>query len=200
MGGHVAALRRISVALFAQHLAVGTGKQRPERMVAVAAGTAGDLEGAAEQRLVITRGSGRRDGRHRSASGQLLAGTLRRVPSAAGPPERSTMRVVEWPGTRSTSITSPPSASTISWPTTVPRGVVAALDQHARLDLPDQLDRRVLLEDHDEIDRFQRRQHPGARMHILHRPLRPLEPLDRGIAVEADHQPIAAPRAPRSAR
>src|SRR5690348_14155087 len=35
-------------------------------------------------------------------------------------------------------------------------GVVSALDQHARLDLGDQLDRRVLFKDHDEIDRLQR--------------------------------------------
>ena len=39
---------------------------------------------------------------------QILAGSLRRVPSAAVLPDRSTMRVVEWPGTRSTRITSPP--------------------------------------------------------------------------------------------
>src|SRR6476620_6343080 len=36
-------------------------------------------------------------------------------------------------------------------------GVVAALDQYARRHLRDQVDRRVLLEDRDEIDRLQRR-------------------------------------------
>src|ERR1700682_3387080 len=40
--------------------------------------------------------------------------------------------------------------------------IVPALDQYARLDLGDQLDRRVFLEDDDEIDRLQRRQYFGA--------------------------------------
>jgi hypothetical protein len=37
MGGHVAAFRGIAVALLAQHLAVRSGKERAERMVALAA-------------------------------------------------------------------------------------------------------------------------------------------------------------------
>ena len=35
--------------------------------------------------------------------------------------ERATMLVVLWPGTRSIRMTSPPSASTMSWPTTLSR-------------------------------------------------------------------------------
>ena len=46
-------------------------------------------------------------------------------------------------------------------------GIVAAFDQHARPDPLDQVDRRVLLEDHDEIDRLKRRQHFRARLLIL---------------------------------
>ena len=40
---------------------------------------------------------------------------------SADPPDRATMLLVLWPGTRSTRITSPPSASTMSWPTTFSR-------------------------------------------------------------------------------
>src|SRR5690349_9091014 len=37
--------------------------------------------------------------------------------------------------------------------------VIRALDQHVRLERPDQLDRRVLAEHDDQIDRAERRQH-----------------------------------------
>lgn len=70
-------------------------------------------------------------------------------------------------------------------------GVVAALYQHARLDPGDQVDRRVLLEDDDEIDGFQRRQHLGARTLVLDRAIGALQPPHRGVAVEAHDQPIA---------
>ena len=69
--------------------------------------------------------------------------------------------------------------------------VVAALHQHLRPHAADQLERRVLLEHHHEIDRFERRQHLGARVHVLHRPSLALEPLHRRVAVEPDHQPVA---------
>src|SRR5262249_49452052 len=45
-------------------------------------------------------------------------GDFARLAGCAGRAERRTMSVVEWPGTRSTSTTSPPSASTTSRPTT----------------------------------------------------------------------------------
>ncbi len=73
--------------------------------------------------------------------------------------------------------------------------VIGALDQHVRPDPLDQIPRRVFLEHHDEIDSFQRSQHFGARLHLLHRTIRALEPRDRSIAVEPEHQPVA-----RSAR
>ena len=44
---------------------------------------------------------------------------------------------------------------------------------------------------HDEIDRLQRRQHFGARALVLHRTALALQPLHRGIAVQADDQPVA---------
>src|SRR6202048_1791733 len=69
--------------------------------------------------------------------------------------------------------------------------IVRALYQCARLDLRDQLDRRVFLEDHDEIDRFQRRQYFGAGTLVLNRTPVALQPLHRSIAVQADDQPVA---------
>jgi len=70
-------------------------------------------------------------------------------------------------------------------------GIVPALHQYARLDRGDQPDRRVLLEDHDEIDRLQRRQHFGAGALVLNRARLALQPLHRGVAVEAHDQPVA---------
>src|SRR5450631_1787722 len=69
--------------------------------------------------------------------------------------------------------------------------IVPALDQYARLDLGDQPDRRVFLEDDDEIDRFQCRQYFGAGTLVLHRTPVALQPLRRSIAVQADDQPVA---------
>src|SRR5258707_2475598 len=48
-------------------------------------------------------------------------------------------------------------------------GIVAALHQHARPDLRDQLDRRVFLENDDEIHRLQPRQHFGTLTLALNR-------------------------------
>src|SRR6478736_6399917 len=70
-------------------------------------------------------------------------------------------------------------------------GVVAALDQHARRHLRDQADRRVLLEDRDEIDRLQRRQHFGPRPLVLNRAPLAFQSFHRGIAVETDDQAVA---------
>src|SRR6478735_7853662 len=47
-------------------------------------------------------------------------------------------------------------------------GIVAALDQYARLHLRDQVNRRVLLEDCDQVDRLERRQHFRSRALVLH--------------------------------
>lgn len=70
-------------------------------------------------------------------------------------------------------------------------GVVAALHQNARRDARDQVDRRVLLEDHDEVDGFECGQHFGTRALVLDRAIRALQPPHRGVAVEADDQPVA---------
>src|SRR6202035_381161 len=67
-------------------------------------------------------------------------------------------------------------------------GIIPALHQHARLDLPDQPDRGVFFKNRDEIDRLQRRQYLRARALVLHRTPLALQPLHRCIAVEADNQ------------
>jgi len=69
--------------------------------------------------------------------------------------------------------------------------IIAALDEHARPQPADQVERRVVLEDRHEVNRLQRRQHAGAGVDVLDRAVGALEPLHRGIAVEADHQPVA---------
>src|ERR1700682_3667186 len=69
-------------------------------------------------------------------------------------------------------------------------GVIAALDQHTWLDLRNQIERRVFFTDDDEIDRLQRRQHFRPRALVLNRTPLALQPLHRGIAVQADNQAI----------
>ena len=89
-------------------------------------------------------------------------------------------------------MTSPPLASTISRPTTCLAVIVAALDQHTRAHALDQIERRILLEHRDQIDRLQAGQHFGARLLVLQRTLRALvRRAHRCVAVEADHQAIA---------
>ena len=70
-------------------------------------------------------------------------------------------------------------------------GVVAALDQRARLDAGDQVDRRVLLEDDDEVDGFERREHFRTRPFVLNRAIGALQPPHRGVAVEPHDQAVA---------
>src|SRR5260370_22949863 len=72
-------------------------------------------------------------------------------------------------------------------------GIVAALHQDARLDLRDQFDGGVFLEDSDEIDRLQRRQHFRARARVLHWTSLALQPLHRRVTVQPDNQAIASP-------
>src|SRR6516165_11073197 len=69
--------------------------------------------------------------------------------------------------------------------------VVSAFHENLRTHVPDQLDRRILLEHDNQIDRLDRGEHLGARMLVLHRPVLALQPRDRCVAVQADHQPVA---------
>ena len=115
------------------------------------------------------------------------------------PRARSTSDVVLWPGRISTSTHLAASGLDDLVADDLLAGIVAALDQHARLHLRDQVDRRVLLEDRDEIDRLQRRQHFGARALVLHRAPLALQPLHRGIAVQTRRSGGRRRRAPPSA-
>ena len=59
VGGAVAALALIAVALFHQHPALAVGEHAAERMVTGGARPPGDVEGAAQQRFIIgAKGSG----------------------------------------------------------------------------------------------------------------------------------------------
>ena len=70
-------------------------------------------------------------------------------------------------------------------------GIVGAFDQKLGPDRLDQLDRRILVEDADQIDRGKARKYRGPRGLGLDRAGRPLEPPHAGIAVEPNHEPIA---------
>src|SRR4051794_11929468 len=68
--------------------------------------------------------------------------------------------------------------------------IVAALDEHGRLDPLDQIDRGVLLEYRDQIDCLQRGQHLRACALVLHRTSLALDAIHRRIAVKPDDQPV----------
>ena len=70
--------------------------------------------------------------------------------------------------------------------------VVGALHQHVGPQRLDQLERRVLVEQHHQIHRCQRRHHRRPRRLVLQRPCRSLQPLHRGVGVQGDDQPVAA--------
>src|SRR5579871_4762076 len=69
--------------------------------------------------------------------------------------------------------------------------VVAALDQHLRANTLEQLARRVLVEDDDQVYRLECRKHLGARVHVLHGTVGALETFHRGVTVEPDDQAVA---------
>src|SRR3954447_10505280 len=70
-------------------------------------------------------------------------------------------------------------------------GVIAALDQHGWAHLPDQLQRRVLLEHHHEIDGLERGEHISTSGDVLERAAVAFEARTRSIAVETNPQPVA---------
>src|ERR1700730_16843498 len=69
--------------------------------------------------------------------------------------------------------------------------VISALDEHSRAHAFDQFEWRVLVENHDKIDRLQCREHFRATLSRIDWPASTFEPGRRTIAVETDHQPIA---------
>src|SRR5690606_12556266 len=68
--------------------------------------------------------------------------------------------------------------------------VVAALDEYLRTHAADEFERRVLIENGKQDDRFERRQQLAARAFILDRPARSLETPGRGVAVQPYDQAI----------
>lgn len=69
--------------------------------------------------------------------------------------------------------------------------VVAALDQHIRLQGGDQVQRRLLRKRHDQVDGFQGRQHDAAVGQRVDRSLRALEAADGVVVVKPDDQYIS---------
>ena len=61
--------------------------------------------------------------------------------------------------------------------------VVAPFNQHLGTHAPDQLQRRVLVEDDDEVDGFERSQHLRTRVHLLEWPTDTLQARHGRIAV-----------------
>src|SRR5436190_7910928 len=69
--------------------------------------------------------------------------------------------------------------------------VVATFGQDLGTHAPDQLERRILIENDDEIDRLERRQHFGPRVHLLKWPALAFQTSHRGVAVETDDESVA---------
>src|SRR3954468_4292544 len=70
-------------------------------------------------------------------------------------------------------------------------GVIAPLDQRTRLDAGDQVDRRIFIENNDEIDGFERRQHFRTRSLVLNGAIGALQPPYRSVAVQPHDQAVA---------
>jgi hypothetical protein len=68
--------------------------------------------------------------------------------------------------------------------------IVAPFDDHVRLEMPDEVERRVLREDYDEIDAFERRQHVCAFGVAAHGARRTLEAAHGLIAVDSDDERV----------
>src|SRR5215831_15247160 len=69
--------------------------------------------------------------------------------------------------------------------------VVGAFHQDIRPDARDKLDRGIVGKQDDGVHKGEPRQYDRARPLPLYRPCGALEPLHRGVAVEADDQPVA---------
>jgi hypothetical protein len=68
--------------------------------------------------------------------------------------------------------------------------IVAAFDDHVGLEMPDEVERRVLRENYDEIDAFERRQHVRALGVAAHGAGRALEAAHGLIAVDPDDERV----------
>jgi hypothetical protein len=71
-------------------------------------------------------------------------------------------------------------------------GVVATLDEDVRPKMPDELERRLLIEDDDHVDRLERGEDVAAITFAAHRAAGAFEAPDGRVAVDADDEGIAA--------
>src|ERR1700744_3763174 len=70
--------------------------------------------------------------------------------------------------------------------------VIGALDQHRRPNPLDQFERRLLLEDDDEVDGLERREDFGTCLGGVNRTAIALEPSSRKIAVQTNYQAVTS--------
>lgn len=68
--------------------------------------------------------------------------------------------------------------------------IIAALDDHVRLEVPDEIERRILGENYDEIHALERRQHVRALCVAAHGTRRALEATHGLIAIDADYERV----------
>jgi hypothetical protein len=69
--------------------------------------------------------------------------------------------------------------------------VVGALDQHVGQQALDQGQRRLLVEGEDAVHVADGRDHLGALLEAVDRPVRPLQGTHAGVGVEGDDEPVA---------
>ena len=72
--------------------------------------------------------------------------------------------------------------------------IISALYQRVGAQRDDKALRRILFEEDDEIDAMDGAENGGARLFVLDRPARALEASGRGVAVQADDEPVAMAR------
>src|SRR5690242_10683490 len=70
--------------------------------------------------------------------------------------------------------------------------IIGTLDEHRRPHPFDQFQRRVLVENDDKIDRFERCEHFGASLDWVDRTAFAFQPRGGCVAVKTDHEPIAS--------
>ena len=70
--------------------------------------------------------------------------------------------------------------------------IIAAFDDHVRLEMPDKVERRVLGENYDEIHALERGEHVRAFGVAPYRARRTLEAAYRLIAIDADYERVGA--------
>jgi len=106
------------------------------------------------------------------------------------------MLVVDCPGVRGTTITDPPPRANLRRPDDGVLGVVSPLHQDVGTQSLDQLERRILIKEHDAVHHLESGHDIRALRFATNRPGGTLQPAHGVVAVDRDDQRVAlAPRA-----